>query len=125
VCGLSGSALHQCVFMRPDTRLLEIGDARSRSHVHPMQELCNSLSDCTAEFLPFRGLVLNRETRSAWANVFAIRWDLYARYYEEGHRSGSFGSRYRRTLLSAWNTCCLLLLAFLRNVRLRLRRGLR
>lgn len=58
VCGLSGSALHNCLFMRPGTLLIELGDLRSGLASHPMQSLCNAVSMVHASFVPFQGRVL-------------------------------------------------------------------
>mgnify|MGYP001810365253 CR=1 FL=1 len=59
VCGLSGSALHNCVFMGRDSLLIEVGDPRSNDTTHPMQLICNRLSSVTYRFIPFSGKILN------------------------------------------------------------------
>ncbi|WP_159818519.1 DUF563 domain-containing protein [Cyanobium sp. Copco_Reservoir_LC18] len=61
VCGLSGSALHNCLFMRPKTLLIEIADLRSKDEVHPMQDICNELSDIIYHIVPFSGHSLHKE----------------------------------------------------------------
>jgi capsular polysaccharide biosynthesis protein len=63
ICGLSGSALHNCVFMRPHSLLIEIADLRSRDTTHPMQMICNNLSNITYHLIPFSGLVIHQENQ--------------------------------------------------------------
>lgn len=121
VCGLSGSALHQCVFMRPGSELLEIGDVRSGRRAHPMQELCNMLSDCTAEFLPFRGFVLSKERSTAIASTSEIGRSLRGRSNKDEHHKGSLGSSLSRLLLAVCKSGHLMLLSLLRLARIRLR----
>lgn len=68
ICGLSGSALHNCVFMNPEAILIEILDARSPTATHPMQQICNELSQATTYFIPFEGYILNREQKMSIIN---------------------------------------------------------
>jgi hypothetical protein len=60
ICGLSGSALHNCVFMRPHTVLIEIADLRSLDATHPMQKVCNELTNVNYHFIPFSGYILHQ-----------------------------------------------------------------
>jgi len=59
VCGLSGSALHNCVFMNENSVLIEIADARCTEGIHPMQQICNDISCAKTYFLSFQGLILH------------------------------------------------------------------
>jgi len=61
VCGLSGSALHNCVFMNENSVLIEIADARPEGVIHPMQQICNDISYAKSYFLSFKGLILHRK----------------------------------------------------------------
>ncbi len=58
IVGFSGSALHNCVFLRRSTQLIEFGDVRAGDKTHPMQKKCNELSQVNAKFVPFEGRVL-------------------------------------------------------------------
>jgi hypothetical protein len=55
VAGISGSGLHNSVFMRPDRLLIELGDPRYSGHPAPTQVLCNSISGVRSHFIPFAG----------------------------------------------------------------------
>jgi len=66
ICGLPGSALHNCVFMKPGSILIEIADARSPGASHPMQQICNKLSRSISYFIPFDGIILNKKK---WISV--------------------------------------------------------
>jgi len=61
ICGLSGSALHNCVFMHSGSLLIEIADARSPHYAHPTQQICNELSKTNPKFITFHGVVLNKK----------------------------------------------------------------
>jgi capsular polysaccharide biosynthesis protein len=61
ICGLSGSALHNCVFMRPHSLLIEIADLRSPETTHPMQAICNDLGNIKYHHIPFSGHVIHQE----------------------------------------------------------------
>ncbi len=61
VCGFSGSALHNCVFMRSNALLIEIADLRSPNTTHPMQDICNQLSNISYHFIAFSGRILDRD----------------------------------------------------------------
>jgi hypothetical protein len=55
VAGLSGSGLHNSLFMRPHALLIELGDPRYSGNPAPSQALCNSISGVEAAFIPFNG----------------------------------------------------------------------
>lgn len=69
VCGLSGSALHNCVFMRSNALLIEIADLRSPNTTHPMQCICNQLSNINYHFIAFSGRILDRDKQ---VGLFAL-----------------------------------------------------
>jgi capsular polysaccharide biosynthesis protein len=72
ICGLSGSALHNCVFMQSNALLIEIADARSLQSAHPMQQICNQLSQVKAYFIPFSGYVFNQRQRVSMVKTSTI-----------------------------------------------------
>lgn len=53
MAGLSGSALHNCIFLGPRSAVIEIGDARSPAKSLPTQVLCNFASEAEAIYVPF------------------------------------------------------------------------
>lgn len=53
VVSSSGSIVHNILFGRPNTRFVEIGDQRSSSSPHIMQQLVNSLAVADFQFVPF------------------------------------------------------------------------
>jgi hypothetical protein len=55
VAGISGSGLHNSLFMRPDALLIELGDPRYGGEPAPSQALCNSISGVESVFIPFIG----------------------------------------------------------------------
>lgn len=63
VAGLSGSGLHNCLFMRPGTSVLEIGDSRTPRETHPMQKACYAIADVAHHLLPFSGRIVDRKTK--------------------------------------------------------------
>jgi Glycosyltransferase 61 len=55
IAGISGSGLHNSLFMGDDTHLIELGDPRYGGEPAPTQALCNHISGVDAHFIPFRG----------------------------------------------------------------------
>jgi hypothetical protein len=55
VAGLSGSGLHNSVFMRPGAHVIELGDPRYGGHPAPTQAVCDHISGVRNSFIPFRG----------------------------------------------------------------------
>lgn len=55
VAGISGSGLHNSIFMDEDTHLIELGDPRYGGEPAPTQALCNHISGVSAHFIPFSG----------------------------------------------------------------------
>ncbi|HEV8388777.1 MAG TPA: glycosyltransferase family 61 protein [Dongiaceae bacterium] len=53
LAGLSGSAMHNCLFARPGLMTIEVGDARSRRKPAIMQRIANELAQIEAHFIPF------------------------------------------------------------------------
>lgn len=53
LAGLSGSAMHNCLFARPGLMTIEVGDARARQHPVFMQRVANELAQVEARFIPF------------------------------------------------------------------------
>jgi hypothetical protein len=55
VAGVSGSGLHNSLFMQPTANLIELGDPRYDGAPAPTQALCNYISGVHSEFIPFEG----------------------------------------------------------------------
>jgi capsular polysaccharide biosynthesis protein len=53
IAGLSGSAMHNCLFSRPGTLTIEVGDWRARHEPVKNQVIANDLSRVDARFIPF------------------------------------------------------------------------
>lgn len=53
IAGFSGSALHNVLFTRPQTTVIELCDIRSGAHPLPAQVLCNEASDARGNHVPF------------------------------------------------------------------------
>ena len=56
IAGAEGSALHNSVFMRPGTHVINIGTPRRNTGLTLNQRMCDSLSGAHSHFLPFRGV---------------------------------------------------------------------
>lgn len=72
IAGISGSALHNAVFMKEGATLIEIGDLRSPGSSPPMQRICCDLMDLTHHFLPFSGRELNRQSQVGWLSIHSL-----------------------------------------------------
>ena len=59
IAGLSGTALHNVIFMSETAELLEIGDLRTGNEQLPMQVICNDLANVSSRFIPFKGHVVS------------------------------------------------------------------
>lgn len=55
LAGISGSGLHNSIFMREGRALLELGDPRYEGRPAPTQRLCNTVSGVRNTFIPFTG----------------------------------------------------------------------
>lgn len=53
IAGLSGSGMHNCLFSRPGTMTIEVGDRRARHQPVKNQIIANELSRVDARFIPF------------------------------------------------------------------------
>ncbi|HET6160307.1 MAG TPA: glycosyltransferase family 61 protein [Dongiaceae bacterium] len=53
LAGLSGSAMHNCLFARLGLMTIEVGDARARRKPVLMQRIANELAQVDARFIPF------------------------------------------------------------------------
>jgi hypothetical protein len=69
IVGLSGSALHNCLFMRPNALLIELCDIRSLKNFHPMQSICNLLGSANSRCVPFSGWIVDSKMRMGFINV--------------------------------------------------------
>lgn len=70
IAGLSGSALHNCVFMPDNGIVLELGDRRYRGGLSPAQAVCAAIAGAAIYLIPFRG----RYYRFARALMFDRRY---------------------------------------------------
>jgi capsular polysaccharide biosynthesis protein len=55
MAGLSGSALHNCLFMAPGREVVELGDPRYGGESAPNQVVCERVAGVRSTFVPFRG----------------------------------------------------------------------
>lgn len=55
VAGISGSGLHNSLFMQPSALVIELGDPRYGGDPAPSQALCNKVSGVRTAFIPFIG----------------------------------------------------------------------
>ena len=56
IAGISGSALHNAIFMKPDSLVVELGDPRFETTTNPNQVICNQISGVRSAIIPFKGL---------------------------------------------------------------------
>jgi len=56
LAGPSGSGLHNSLFTREGTLVVELGDPRYKGEPAPTQKLCNYIAGSTTHFIPFRGI---------------------------------------------------------------------
>lgn len=59
VAGVSGSGLHNSLFMQPDAMVIELGDPRYEGERSPTQVLCDTISDVRNALIPFVGWVFD------------------------------------------------------------------
>jgi hypothetical protein len=52
IAGLSGSGMHNCLFSRPGTMTIEVGDRRARNQPVKTQVIANALSRVDTRFIP-------------------------------------------------------------------------
>jgi capsular polysaccharide biosynthesis protein len=55
LAGFTGSALHNVLFSRPGTRLIDLADPRAVPQQNINQRCCNWLADADSSYLPFHG----------------------------------------------------------------------
>jgi len=54
--GLSGSAMHNSLFMSKESSCITIGDSRTRDEPHINQVICDKISGVKSVFVPFKGI---------------------------------------------------------------------
>jgi hypothetical protein len=55
VAGISGSGLHNSLFMQPDATIIELGDPRYQGKRSPTQVLCDTVAGVHNALIPFAG----------------------------------------------------------------------
>ena len=55
VAGISGSGLHNSLFMQPDATIIELGDPRYQGKRSPTQVLCDTVAGVRNALIPFAG----------------------------------------------------------------------
>lgn len=61
IAGLEGSALHNCLFMKPRTKVISICSVRQPNQIKPNQIMCNELNNIESICIPFSGHILNED----------------------------------------------------------------
>lgn len=56
IAGFAGSAMHNVLFARPETRAWVLGTGRNPKQPNANQLICNALAQVEASFIPFRGM---------------------------------------------------------------------
>jgi hypothetical protein len=79
IAGLSGSALHNSVFMQRGSILIELGDPHYEGERQPTQVLCDSLSGVVPVFIPFTGFKFGPRSTTLF-RVSSIDGTLSARF---------------------------------------------
>lgn len=59
IAGLEGSALHNCLFMKPRTKVISICSVRQPNQIKPNQIMCNELNNIESICIPFSGHIIN------------------------------------------------------------------
>ncbi|GAA61866.1 hypothetical protein P20652_3755 [Pseudoalteromonas sp. BSi20652] len=59
IAGLEGSALHNCLFMKHGTKVINICGVREPKRIKPNQVMCNELNNIESICIPFLGQVVN------------------------------------------------------------------
>lgn len=78
IAGYPGSALHNAVFMKPGALLVKVGGLRHWSVANPNQKMCEELGRVRAEFLPFKGRVVDWDQRLGEVDIEHLRGRLDA-----------------------------------------------
>lgn len=73
IAGLEGSALHNCLFMKPGGKVINICSVRQPEHVKPNQIMCNQLNSMHSLFIPFTGQVIDEVKQTARFDIPALR----------------------------------------------------
>jgi capsular polysaccharide biosynthesis protein len=73
IAGAEGSALHNSVFVRPGTPVINVGTPRRNSGLTLNQRMCDSLSGAQSHFLPFAGTASRGECASYDIDVLRAR----------------------------------------------------
>jgi Glycosyltransferase 61 len=55
IAGFGGTSLHNCLFSRPGTTVIELGDTRTRNRPHLMQSVAHAVSGVDMYHIPYRG----------------------------------------------------------------------
>jgi hypothetical protein len=119
LAGISGSGLHNVVFLDPGSTVIELGDGRYHDEPAPTQALCNHVAGAEGAFIPFSG------RRIPEAGVLLYDLPLLQRQVEAilpdaglGPKSAQLG----RTLLDALDAAYLVLRPSVAALARRLRR---
>lgn len=91
VAGVSGSGLHNSLFMKPGRLLIELGDPRYDGLPAPTQTLCNHVAGVRTAFIPFAGIRFGPRGTMLF-NVSSLKTAL-------SNVLGSSASRYSRSRL--------------------------
>jgi hypothetical protein len=114
ICGLSGSALHNCVFMRPNALLIELADLRSLDSTHPMQDICNGLSNVAYHLIPFSGYILQQDKQLVIINHTSLLSQIKAILRE--HKVGQALTPTSRANLTSLKSCHTSALMITKNI---------
>jgi capsular polysaccharide biosynthesis protein len=55
IAGFDGTAMHNCLFARPGTVVIDLGDTRARNKPHLMQSVAQAVSNVRMFFVPYKG----------------------------------------------------------------------
>lgn len=81
LAGFSGSGMHNCLFCRPGTLAIDVGDTRSPDHPMRMQTMANQVAEIDARFIPYAG------GEDGKADIAAMTRQLQELLGEAPHRS--------------------------------------
>lgn len=93
IAGPSGSNLHNSLFAREGTLVIELGDPRYGGEPAPTQTLCDHVAGVRSRFIPFRGRLLTLgERRTMLFDIEHLRLALSEALQGEAGRSGARAS---------------------------------
>jgi capsular polysaccharide biosynthesis protein len=55
IAGFDGTSMHNCLFARPGTVVVDLGDVRARNKPHLMQSIAQAVSNVRMFFVPYKG----------------------------------------------------------------------